>query len=81
MTTLIRRQPRQPLTLPEWDARIACCNRLKQVKEYVIIDRFERRVTVLRRGRGRFAESELGPRDAYTTSLLPGLKIPLKEIL
>jgi len=51
------------------------------VKEYVIVDRFESRVTVLRRVRGRFDESELGPRDAYTTTLLPGLKIPLKEIL
>ena len=51
------------------------------VKEYVIIDRFDRCATVLRRVRGRFSESELGPTDTYTSTLLPGLKIPLSEIL
>ncbi|HLJ10403.1 MAG TPA: Uma2 family endonuclease [Planctomycetaceae bacterium] len=51
------------------------------VKEYVIVDRFERRVTVLRRSRGRFVESHLGPGDVYTSPLLPGLKIPLKGII
>ncbi|HTI50430.1 MAG TPA: Uma2 family endonuclease [Planctomycetaceae bacterium] len=51
------------------------------VREYVIVDRFEQRVTVLRRSRGRFVESQLGPKDNYTTPLLPGLRIPLKEII
>jgi len=51
------------------------------VKEYVIVDRFEKRVTVLRRSRGRFVESHLGPADAYTSPLLAGLKIPLKGII
>jgi Uma2 family endonuclease len=51
------------------------------VKEYVIVDRFQGRMTVLRRVRGRFVETQLGSRDTYTTPLLPGLKIPLKEIL
>ena len=51
------------------------------VKEYVIIDRFERRVTILRRARSRFVESHLGPDDTYTTPLLPGLKIPLKDVI
>ena len=51
------------------------------VKEYVIIDRFDSRVTVLRRLRGRFVESHLDPDDTYTTSLLPGLKIPLNGII
>jgi Uma2 family endonuclease len=51
------------------------------VKEYVIIDRFEQRVTVLRRTRGRFVESDLGPADIYTSPLLPGLKIPQKGII
>ncbi|HEY3965223.1 MAG TPA: Uma2 family endonuclease [Planctomycetaceae bacterium] len=51
------------------------------VKEYVIVDRFQGRVTVLRRARGRFSETELGPRDTYTTPLLPGLKIPLNGII
>ena len=51
------------------------------VKEYVIIDRFEERVTILRRARGRFVESHLGPGDTYTSPLLPGLKIPLRGII
>ncbi len=50
------------------------------VREYVIVDRFERRVTVLRRSRGRFVESQLSPKESYTTPLLPGFKIPLKEL-
>lgn len=51
------------------------------VREYVIVDRFEQRVTVLRRSRGKFVESILGPDDSYSTPLLPGLKIELKAIL
>lgn len=51
------------------------------VREYVIVDRFARRVTVLRHSRGRFVESQLGPDDIYTSPLLPGLKIPLKGII
>jgi Uma2 family endonuclease len=51
------------------------------VKEYVIIDPFDSRCAILRRVPSRFAESELFPADTYTTPLLPGLKIPLKEIL
>ena len=51
------------------------------VKEYVIVDRFLHRVTVLRRVRGRFSETELVPKETYTTPLLPGLKIPLSGII
>jgi Uma2 family endonuclease len=51
------------------------------VREYVIVDRFERQVTVLRRSRGRFVQSDLGPDDDHTSPLLPGLKIPLKGII
>jgi Uma2 family endonuclease len=51
------------------------------VREYIIVDRFEKRVTVLRRSRNRFVESHLEPTDVYTSPLLPGLKIPLKEII
>jgi len=51
------------------------------VKEYVIIDRIERRGTVLRRSRGRFVESHFGPADTYTTPLLPGLKVPLEDVI
>jgi Uma2 family endonuclease len=51
------------------------------VKEYVIVDRFQGRLTVLRRVRGRFVESQLGPDETYTTPLLPGLKISLNGII
>jgi len=52
------------------------------VKEYVIVDRFERRLTVFQRSRGRLAKkTELGPSDVYSSPLLPGLKIPLKSIV
>lgn len=51
------------------------------VKEYVIIDHFEQRVTVLRRSRGRFVETVLQSDDVYTTSLLPGLKVSLKGVV
>jgi Uma2 family endonuclease len=50
------------------------------VKEYVIVDRFERRVTVLRRSRGRFVESHLQRTESYTSPLLPGLEIPLAYV-
>lgn len=51
------------------------------VQEYVIIDRFEHKLTVLRLKRGRYVETVLGPADVYTSPLLPGLAIPLSGII
>lgn len=51
------------------------------VKEYVVVDCVEHHLTVFRRGRGRFTELVLGPDDSYTTTLLPGLTIPLAKII
>lgn len=52
------------------------------VKEYVIVDRFEHCLTVFRRIRGRFVKvEELRPDDTCTSDLLPGMKIPLKDII
>ena len=52
------------------------------VREYVIVDPIERRVTVLRWEVDGYAESAvLGPADAYTSPLLPGLEVPLAEAL
>ena len=51
------------------------------VREYVIFDRSQRQVTVLRRVRGHFRETRLGPTDSYSTPLLPGLEIALKDII
>ncbi len=50
------------------------------VQEYVIVDRFAQRVLVLRLREDNYLEMELGPNDAYTTQLLPGLEIPLGKI-
>ena len=52
------------------------------VREYVIVDPRDRRVTVLRWEPGGYAEAAvLGPTDAYTSPLLPGLSIPLAEAI
>ena len=51
------------------------------VSEYVIVDRFEHCATVLRLEDGKYSETRLSNTDSYTTSLLPGLQIPLNGIL
>jgi Uma2 family endonuclease len=50
------------------------------VQEYVVIDRFERRVTIFRRPGSEFNETTLGANNSYTTPLLPGLEIPLEGV-
>jgi Uma2 family endonuclease len=51
------------------------------IAEYVIVDRFAREVTVFRLARKKYREAKLGLEDVYTTPLLPGLVIPLKDVL
>ncbi len=51
------------------------------VSEYVIVDRFDHCVTVLRLVDGEYVEHLLKPSDSYSTPLLPGLEIPLKDII
>ena len=51
------------------------------VQEYVIVDRFEHCLTVLRLVNGRYAEHVLQAPEEYTTPLLPGLKIPLEGVI
>ena len=51
------------------------------VREYVIVDRFQRRVTVLHSVRGRFEEHVLAAGKLYATLLLPGLQIPLMTFI
>lgn len=51
------------------------------VLEYVIVDRFDHEVTVLRLVDGQYQEQILKPSDTYRTSLLPGLEIPLQSII
>jgi Uma2 family endonuclease len=51
------------------------------VKEYVIVDRFQRSVLVLTCQERDFSERHLGRNDSYTTPLLPGLSVSLREVL
>ena len=50
------------------------------VKEYVIVDRLVRRVTVLTLGPGGYAEVVLSEADTYTTPLLPGFAIRIADV-
>ena len=51
------------------------------VREYVIIDRFAGAVTVLTHAPEGYLGRVLGRGDVYTSPLLPGLAIPLVEVL
>ena len=51
------------------------------VREYVIVDRFDKKVTVLTLVEGRYVEKVLTPADAYRSPFLPGFEIPLAEVL
>lgn len=51
------------------------------VLEYVIVDRIDHCVTVLRLVDGEYVEHLLKPSDSYSTPLLPGLEIALKDII
>lgn len=50
------------------------------VKEYVIIDRFDRLVTVLSLGEGGYSERVLTEADVYTSPLLPGFEVRLADV-
>ncbi len=50
------------------------------VKEYVIVDRFHRLVTVLSASPDGFTERTLGPDESYGSRWLPGLVIPLRDV-
>jgi Uma2 family endonuclease len=51
------------------------------VREYWVIDRFQRRMTVFRFSRGETKEKTISPRQTYSTPLLPGFKLPLAAML
>jgi Uma2 family endonuclease len=50
------------------------------VREYVIIDQFEKKVTVLTYEPNGYTEQVLNALDVYETPLLPGLRVPISEI-
>ena len=51
------------------------------VREYVIVDRFDKKVTVLTPGEDAYQERILTPADVYRTPLLPGFEVVLAEVL
>jgi Uma2 family endonuclease len=51
------------------------------VKEYWIIDRFRRVMTVYQNQPGKPAEQVVQENDAYRTDLLPGFELPLAQLL
>lgn len=51
------------------------------IPEYVIVDRFKARVTVLEHRPGGYDERVLGPGDVYESPRLPGLAIDVGEVL
>jgi len=52
------------------------------IPEYVIVDRFDRKVTVLTLGEGGiYAERVLTAADVYASPLLPGFEVRLAEVL
>ncbi len=50
------------------------------VREYVIVDRFDGKVTVLTPGEGGYRERVLTSGDVYESPLLPGLVVRLAEV-
>jgi Uma2 family endonuclease len=51
------------------------------VREYRIIDRFRRRMTVVRGGADQVTELVITEEETYTTALLPGFALPLAQLL
>ena len=51
------------------------------VREYVIVDRFDKKVTVLTLIEGGYQEHVLTPTEVYRSPLLPGFEVRLAEIL
>jgi Uma2 family endonuclease len=51
------------------------------IREYVVVDRFTRQVTVFTHTPEGYEERVLTRSDTYTSPLLPGLSIPLSDVL
>jgi Uma2 family endonuclease len=50
------------------------------VREYVVIDRFQRKVTVFTYDPTGYRESVLEGSDVYETPLLPGFRVALDDV-
>ena len=52
-----------------------------KVKEYWIIDRFDRCMAVFTRHAGKTRQRMVAEKEIYTTPLLPGFELPLAKLL
>lgn len=50
------------------------------VKEYIIVDRFDRKVTILSLRGGRYSERIISADGTYDSPLLPGFAVPLATV-
>lgn len=51
------------------------------IREYWVIDRFQRKMTVFKRDDGKDSETTVPADGVYQTPLLPGFELPLNELL
>lgn len=51
------------------------------IKEYWIIDRFDKTMTVITRARGKVRKQLIAETESYQTNLLPGFVLPLGRLL
>jgi Uma2 family endonuclease len=51
------------------------------IKEYWIIDRFRRIMTIITKRRGRIRDQVIKENETYRTTLLPGFELPLTRLL
>jgi Uma2 family endonuclease len=51
------------------------------VREYWVIDRFQRTLTVFRKQAGKVKKQVISEKQTYATDLLPGFELPLAKLL
>ncbi|HEV3237471.1 MAG TPA: hypothetical protein VGZ25_10815, partial [Gemmataceae bacterium] len=51
------------------------------IKEFWIIDRFRRVMTIVTKKRGRICDQKIKENEVYRTPLLPGFEVPLARLL
>jgi Uma2 family endonuclease len=52
-----------------------------KIKEYWVIDRFERTMTIFTMRGGRIVRRVIRQNQIYKTKLLPGFELPLRRLL
>jgi hypothetical protein len=52
-----------------------------RIREYWIVDRFRRTLTVIQRRRGKIHDRVIAENETYESPLLPGFKLPVARLL